>query len=279
MTDRSETDIFPAEAIAIWASLPRPVADTRWLQWADELSEDMIELLRGSLTSTFGRIDIPKLPKNSRSCVLIHLRILENEYLQWLQSPSDLLDFALALRCTELSSSRGSWYWSAEHQRLWQFRGCDCDIAPSGIRLIPLTGCSSSREFFEQELTARIHLIGARLGGDTAAAREKLIGYVESGCSYMHLEVEEVFGPFLAPLRQQRRIPIPETVSANPHALRRSEELNDLLENLSSIDYLQQRQGIELEIHNLSAQIVVSRPSDPVRTSTYDPYERWREVG
>jgi hypothetical protein len=276
MTIRSEPDNFPAEAIAIWASLPRPVADTRWMQWADELSEDLIELLRGRLTSTFGRMDIPKLPKNLRSSVLIHLRILENEYLQWLQSPGDLLDFALGLRCTELSSSCGSWYWSAEHQRLWQFRGRACDIAPSGIRLIPLTGCSSSSEFFERELTARIHLVGTQLRDVTAAAREKLIGHVESGCTHMHLEVEEVFGPFLTPLRQQRRISISETVSANPHALRRSETLNNLLENLSSIDYLQQRQGIELEIHNLSAQPSVPTISGSVSTRTY---ESWREVG
>jgi hypothetical protein len=276
MTIRSETDCFPAEAIAIWASLPRPVADTRWMQWADELSEDQIELLRGRLTSTFGRIDIPKLPKDSRSSVLIHLRILENEYLQWLKSPGELLDFALALRCAELSSSRGPWYWSAEHQRLWQFRGRACDIAPSGIRLIPLTGCSSTSELFERELTARIHLFGTQLQGDTAAAREKLIGHVESGCSHMHLEVEEVFGSFLTPLRQQRRISIPETVSANPHALRRSEALNEHLVNLSSVDYLQQHQGIALEIHHLSAQ-----PSGPATADfvSSTAYESWRDVG
>jgi hypothetical protein len=276
MTSRTEMDHFPAEVIAIWASLPRPVPDTRWMQWVDELSEDQIELLRGRLTSTFGRIDIQKLPKDSRSSVLMHLRTLENEYLQWLQSPDELLDFALALRCAELSSSHGPWYWSAEHQRLWKFRERTFDIVPSGIRLIPLTGCSSTSEFFERELTARIHLIGTQQQGDAAAAREKLIGHVESGCTHMHLEVEEAFGAFLTPLRRQRRISIPETVSANPHALRRSETLNDLLENLSSIEYLQQHQGIALEIHRLSAQPGGPATADFVSSTAY---ESWRDVG
>ncbi len=150
-----------------------------WRDWVDNLNEDDLEKLQGSLTDRFGREIIENRRKGSMYYVLRYLSTLESNFLAWLvKSPLQLIDYEITLRCMAQGNAEGKWYWSKTHQQLWEFRGySQGDDIPPIIGMIPFV--SKSADAFSTKYSKSFDNIFSNASKNSEET-ERLIAHIES---------------------------------------------------------------------------------------------------
>ncbi len=164
------TILFHANTLASFFGAGDASAAT-WRAWADRLPSNEAWSVLGVIRQIAP--DSASLPETDPNrAVTASLALLEAEFSDWLQRPSDVLECFLATRAyVQTNSLRESWHWSSLHRTAWtalHMTPAPRD-APSGFRVLPLVEKSADTLLSRLEIAIPALLMTVSL--DMAAAR------------------------------------------------------------------------------------------------------------